>query len=502
MNKIMKNLLNVLSDELHEKELIKLEQFIDSEMKSSKFKKDLDLVIESIVEEEFYDEKYKLISYLMLLGLGRNRTIKILKDYEVGRKEIDTVRIKSNFSKLETKKKNEKMITGLKWDSKTRTKREKVFEGLNWEEIKSKYIKGESPIKLGDEYNVSPHIITQRLIEENVFDETRSTITKKKMADEKIEDIDDDYIIELMNNNKTESINSIWRKSQDRYPWLLRRQFHEKLKELGLERTKEEINEIRRIKAKTTTNTDYMIKVNSLKAIREIFHSVDNLVYKYMNSELGTYKDIAKYINENNSFGFQITERQVYRVISNSDKFERKKSVGQFQLYNFIKNTFSDNEVLEEHKYDNTNKRIDIFIPDFNLGIEFNGDYWHSEAMIQNNYGISSFTFHKERAESLAKHKIKLLYVWESDWETKREEIEELIIKKKWDSEMLNKYESEKNKKFGKSDIADKLKELIVEFTEDFDLECVIDPDENYMFIEELNMYINTNTLHNGRTSY
>ena len=102
----------------------------------------------------------------------------------------------------------------------------------------------------------------------------------------------------------------------------------------------------------------------------------------------------------------------------------------------------------------------------------------------------------------LAKHKIKLLYVWESDWETKREEIEELIIKKKWDSEMLNKYESEKNKKFGKSDIADKLKELIVDFTEDFDLECVIDPDENYILIEELNMYINTNTLHNGRTSY
>lgn len=472
MNKIMKNLLNVLSDELHEKELIKLEQFIDSEMKSSKFKEDFDLVIESIVEEEFYDEKYKLISYLMLLGFGRNRTIKILKDYEVGRKEIDIVRIKSNFSKLETKKKNEKMITGLKWDSTTRRKREKVFEGLNWEEIKSKYIKGESPIKLGDEYNVSPHIITQRLREEKVFDETRSTITKKKMADEKIEDIDDDYIIELMNNNKTESINSIWRKSQDRYPWLLRR------------------------------HTDYMIKVNSLKAIREIFHSVDNLVYKYMNSELGTYKDIAKYISENNSFGFHITESQVYKVISNSDKFERKKSVGQFQLYNFIKNTFSDNEVFEEHKYDNTNKRIDIFIPDFNLGIEFNGDYWHSEAMIQNNYGISSFTFHKERAESLAKHKIKLLYVWESDWETKRKEIEELIIKKKWDSEMLNKYESEKNKKFGKSDIADKLKELIVDFTEDFDLECVIDPDENYILIEELNMYINTNTLHNGRTSY
>ena len=247
MNKIMKSLLNVLSDELHEEELIKLEQFIDSEMKSSKFKEDLDLVIESIVEEEFYDEKYKLISYLMLLGFGRDRTIKILKDYKVGRKEIDTVRTKSNFSNLETKKKNEKMITRLKWDSKIRRKREKDFEGLNWEEIKAKYIKGESPIKLGDEYNVSSHIITQRLIEENVFDETRSTITKKKMADEKIEDIDDNYIVELMNNNKTESIDSIWRKAQDRYPWLLRRQFHEKLKELGLERTKGEINEIKRI---------------------------------------------------------------------------------------------------------------------------------------------------------------------------------------------------------------------------------------------------------------
>lgn len=499
MENLLEKIETVLSEELDEVELKKAKETIDRELLSTSFNTELNSIIEAIKENSLDYEKHVLIAKLMLLGLGRNRTIKILSEYKIGRKEVDTLRMKSSLNDSKKKKENEKSITSLKWETKTRRKRNKKIENINWEELKEKYIDGESPVTLGKEYKISPHIITQLIIEEGIFDESRSTLNKKRLAEKQFEEINDEFIISLMNEHPLDSIDFIWRKAQEEYPWLLRRQFHDKLKELGLERTKEEVNEIKRIKSKTVANKDYMVKVNSLKSIRELFGSVDNLVYKYMQNELGTYKDIAKYINENNSFGFTITERQVYRVISNSDKFERKKSAGQFQLYNLIKTVFSDNVVLEEYKYDNTNKRIDIFIPDFNLGIEFNGDYWHSEAMIQNNYGISSFTFHKNRVENAAKHGIKLLYVWENDWENKRGEIEELISEKKWDSPILNRYESSENKKFGKSDIADKLKELIIDFAEDFDLECVIDSDENYISIKDLNMYINTNTMYNNR---
>lgn len=59
-------------------------------------------------------------------------------------------------------------------------------------------------------------------------------------------------------------------------------------------------------------------------------------------------------------------------------------------------------------------KEIDIFFPQFNLGIEFNGLFWHSEFNISNNY-------HLEKTELAEKNGIKLIHIWEDDWENRRE---------------------------------------------------------------------------------
>ncbi len=63
---------------------------------------------------------------------------------------------------------------------------------------------------------------------------------------------------------------------------------------------------------------------------------------------------------------------------------------------------------------------IDIFIPEFNLGIEFNGVFWHSEIIKDKKYHIDK----KKLGESL---NIDLIYIWEDDWINKNEIVKSIL---------------------------------------------------------------------------
>ena len=65
-------------------------------------------------------------------------------------------------------------------------------------------------------------------------------------------------------------------------------------------------------------------------------------------------------------------------------------------------------------------KELDIWIPDRNLAIEFNGSYWHSA-----NY-LSS-TYHLEKTLACAEKGIRLIHIFEWEWLNRRPACESLI---------------------------------------------------------------------------
>jgi hypothetical protein len=71
-----------------------------------------------------------------------------------------------------------------------------------------------------------------------------------------------------------------------------------------------------------------------------------------------------------------------------------------------IKVIKGDRKILEKSE-------IDILIPELNLAIEYNGLYWHSEMMVSKKY-------HLEKSEKAYRKGIKLIHVWEDDWEDKK----------------------------------------------------------------------------------
>ena len=64
---------------------------------------------------------------------------------------------------------------------------------------------------------------------------------------------------------------------------------------------------------------------------------------------------------------------------------------------------------------------MDIFLPNVNLAIEFNGLYWHSELYKDNN-------FHLKKTNLFSENGIRTIHVWEDDW-LFREEIVKSMIK-------------------------------------------------------------------------
>lgn len=68
-------------------------------------------------------------------------------------------------------------------------------------------------------------------------------------------------------------------------------------------------------------------------------------------------------------------------------------------------------------------KELDIYLPEFNLAIEMNGVYWHSEIYLDKYY-------HRDKTLKCRELGIDLLHIWEDDWKYKKEIVKSIIKNK------------------------------------------------------------------------
>jgi len=112
-----------------------------------------------------------------------------------------------------------------------------------------------------------------------------------------------------------------------------------------------------------------------------------------------------------------------------------KESKGQLQIYEFVKSLvpdaiLSDRTVLSP-------KELDIWVPSANLGIEYNGLYWHSESNLKDKL------YHQNKHEMCSAAGINLLSIYEDEWRDKRNIVEGMLRHRlklpleKWDARKL-----------------------------------------------------------------
>lgn len=59
-------------------------------------------------------------------------------------------------------------------------------------------------------------------------------------------------------------------------------------------------------------------------------------------------------------------------------------------------------------------KEIDIFLPEFNLGIEFHGLFWHNDTRLNKNYHLDKYRLAKEKG-------IRLIQIFEDEWQHRKQ---------------------------------------------------------------------------------
>ena len=109
----------------------------------------------------------------------------------------------------------------------------------------------------------------------------------------------------------------------------------------------------------------------------------------------------------------------------------------ELEILNFVKNHFPSATKKFFGKIVKFKKKlgysIDVYVPQLNKGIEFDGDYWHSpKIMSQNKKGWTDEeiqNYHVDKDSFLLnKFKIKILHIKESEWKKNKKECESKIL--------------------------------------------------------------------------
>lgn len=111
-----------------------------------------------------------------------------------------------------------------------------------------------------------------------------------------------------------------------------------------------------------------------------------------------------------------------YRIMHHFDiELEYKDNKqSQKQFVEYIRGIY-DGEVVTDTRKVIGPSEIDVFLPELNIGIEFNGCYWHSLEM------CGSSRKHQDKSKKCQDVGVELIHVWEDQWKHKTELVKTIL---------------------------------------------------------------------------
>ena len=98
------------------------------------------------------------------------------------------------------------------------------------------------------------------------------------------------------------------------------------------------------------------------------------------------------------------------------DYFDRKFDLEDFLIKNGI-------DVKQSLRKPLNGVEIDIFSHKHRIGIEYNGNLYHTE-----NYGRKDSNYHLNKTKIATNNNIKLIHIFEDEWENKRKIVENKLL--------------------------------------------------------------------------
>ena len=112
---------------------------------------------------------------------------------------------------------------------------------------------------------------------------------------------------------------------------------------------------------------------------------------------------------------FEISHNQILHrksrnqeICTNCNPIQKPYSFAEKELSEFLKSIYSGKIIQNDRKLINPYE-LDIYIPDLNLAIEYNGLYWHSDLYKPDNYHLQKTNLCNEKG-------IRLIHIFEDNW--------------------------------------------------------------------------------------
>jgi hypothetical protein len=120
-----------------------------------------------------------------------------------------------------------------------------------------------------------------------------------------------------------------------------------------------------------------------------------------------------------------IIQRQLWRnrkknndvICLNCNPISNSISKQEKILLKYIRSIY-DGEIIENYRF--YKKEIDVYLPEFKIGFEYNGLYWHSELNKPRKYHYDKYKLFDDVG-------IKLIQIWEDDWKNNNDIIKSMI---------------------------------------------------------------------------
>lgn len=99
------------------------------------------------------------------------------------------------------------------------------------------------------------------------------------------------------------------------------------------------------------------------------------------------------------------------------------QSKGEKEIVEYIR-SISNTTIIERDRTLLNGKELDIYLPEVNLAIEFNGIYWHSESKLQNKM------YHAKKTTQCSVRGVQLIHIYDYQWYQKQEIVKSLLASK------------------------------------------------------------------------
>ena len=165
-----------------------------------------------------------------------------------------------------------------------------------------------------------------------------------------------------------------------------------------------------RAKAKETLERKYRCENGSQTHLSEesikVLSSRDNLREFMITNNIHTVRELTLALGR----GSMPKIGEYLHKYDSWDLINPKESYQEFEIMSFVRSLgvscYKDKSVLKPYE-------IDCYCPDYKIGIEFNGIYWHSNLQKEKDYHI--------KKSKLAEQKgVRLIHIYENEWEDAR----------------------------------------------------------------------------------